>query len=92
MNQIASCNWLRIRERARYDGAIPLAKWPPFCSRNNISRKSKKVNESFLLQNIFRDSKNIFYDFFVEMELEQTRKLKHCNFIDQASSIKMAGH
>ena len=28
----------------------------PFCSRNNISPKSKWVHESFLSQNIFRDS------------------------------------
>ena len=66
-----------ISHPSGHDGAIPLAQSRPFCSRNNISRKSKKVNESFLLQNIFRDSKNIFCDFFVEMELEQTRKLKH---------------
>ena len=46
-----------------------LCDWP-FCSRNNVSPKSKRVHESFLSQDIFRDSKNIFRDFSVGMELE----------------------
>ena len=39
------------------DGAILPARDCPFCSRNNVSPKSKRVHESFLPQNIFRDSK-----------------------------------
>ena len=51
-----------------------LAAWDcPFCSRNKISLKSKRAHESFLSQNIFRDSKNIFCDFSVEMELENEK-------------------
>ena len=45
----------------------------PFCSRNKISPKSKRVHESFLLQNIFRGSKKIFCDFSVGMELENEK-------------------
>ena len=73
----------KLRERARWaksravigypsgqDRAI-LPAWDcPFCSRNKISPKSKQVYESFLSQNIFRDSKMIFCDFSVGMELE----------------------
>ena len=94
----------------------------PFCSRNNISPKFKWVHESFLSQNIFRDSKKIFCDFSVGMELknEKTETRYHScillasfsawkinkfedhffsalyainkSFIDQASSVKMAGY
>ena len=42
-------------------------------SRNKIWPKSKRVHESFLSQNIFRDSKNIFCDFSVGMELENEK-------------------
>ena len=55
------------------DGAILPARECPFCLRNNISRKSKRVYESFLSQNIFRDSKKIFCDFSVGMELENEK-------------------
>ena len=52
------------------DGAILPARDCRFCSGNNISPKFRRVHESFLSQNIFRDSKKIFCDFFVGMELE----------------------
>ena len=55
------------------DGAILPARDCPFCSRDNISPKSKRVHESFLSQNIFRDSKKIFCDFSVGMELENEK-------------------
>ena len=42
----------------------------PFHYRNKISPKSKLVHERFVLKNIFRDSKKIFCDFSVGMELE----------------------
>ena len=50
-----------------------------FCSYNNILPKSKQVHESFLLQNIFHDSKKIFYGFSVgiELENEKTERLHH---------------
>ena len=34
------------------DGALLLPRDCPFCSRNNISPKSKRVDENFLSQNI----------------------------------------
>ena len=55
------------------EGAILPARDCPFCSRNKISPKSKRVHESFLSQNIFRDSKMIFCDFSVGMELENQK-------------------
>ena len=92
------------------DGMILLARDCPFCSRDNISPKSKRVHDSFLSQNIFRYSKNIFCDFSVGMELENVKiETRHHfsiqlasfsvlfmpynkSFIDQASSVKMAGY
>ena len=75
----------KLRERARrsefcvligypsgQDGPILPARDCPFCSRNKIS-KSKRVHESFLLQNIFRGSKKIFCNFSVRMELENEK-------------------
>ena len=64
MNQIPRCDWLP--ERAR--GAILPARDCPFCSRNNILPKLKWVHETFLSQNIFRDSKKIFCDSSVGIE------------------------
>ena len=55
------------------DGGILPARDCAFCSRNKISPKSKQVHESFLSQNIFRDSKKIFCDFSVGMELENVK-------------------
>ena len=55
------------------DGPILLARDCPFCSRNKISPKSKRVRESFLLQNVFRGIKKIFCDFSVGMELENEK-------------------
>ena len=43
--------------RERFLEAILLARDCPFCSRNNNSPKSKRVQESFPSQNIFSDSK-----------------------------------
>ena len=44
-----------------------------FAPANKISPKFKRVHGSFLSQNIFRDSKKIFCDLFVEMELEKEK-------------------
>ena len=66
VNQIPRCDWLP--ERA----TLP-ARDCPFCSRNNILPKFKRVHESFLSQNIFRDSKKIFCDFSVRTELEKEK-------------------
>ena len=44
-----------------------------FVPANKISPKFKRVHESFLSQNIFRDSKKIFCDLFVRMELENEK-------------------
>ena len=41
------------------DRAILPTRDCPFCSRNKISPKSKRVYESFLSPNIFHDSKRI---------------------------------
>ena len=51
---------------------IPRSDW---LSRNNISPQSKWVHESFLPQNIVHDSKKVFCDSSVGMELEK-EKLK----------------
>ena len=45
-----------------------------FVPANKISLKFKRVHESFLSQNIFRDSKKIFCDLFVGMELETQKE------------------
>ena len=55
---------LAIRER-KLDEAILLARDYPFCSR-----RSSRGYESFISQIIFRDSKKIFCDFSVGIELE----------------------
>ena len=44
-----------------------------FVPANKISPKFKRVHESFLSQNIFRDSKKIFCGLFVGMELENEK-------------------
>ena len=62
------------------DRAIMPARDCPFCSRNNISPKSKRVHESFLSSNIFRHSKKIFCDLFVGMELENKKTETRYNF------------
>ena len=69
MNQIPRCDWLPERQ----EGAILPARDCPFCSRNNISPKFKRVHESFLSQNISRESKKIFCGFSVRMELENEK-------------------
>ena len=75
--------WTKSRAVIGYlswqDGAKLPARDCPFCSRNNISPKSRWVHENFLSQNIFRDSKKIFCDFSVRMELknEKTETRSH---------------
>ena len=44
-----------------------------FIPANKISPKFKRVDESFLSQNIFRGSKKIFCDLLVGMELEKEK-------------------
>ena len=73
MNPISRCVWLPERARWRDN-----ARDCPFCSRNNISPKSKRVYESVLSQNIFRDGKKIVCDFSVGMELENEKtEMRH---------------
>ena len=62
------------------DEAILPARDCPFSSRNNISPKSKRVHESFLSQNIFRDSKKIFCDFSVGIEVENEKTKRVITF------------
>ena len=50
-----------------------MERYCPFCSRNIISPKSKRVHESFLSQNVFRDGKKIFCDSSVGVELENEK-------------------
>ena len=50
-----------------------MERYCPFCSRNNISPKSKRVYESSHSQIFFRDSNKIFCDFSVGMELENEK-------------------
>ena len=70
MRRILCSDWLP--ERARWsDTARPGL--PVSFPQTNISPKSKRVHESFLSQNIFRDSKKIFCDLFVGMELENEK-------------------
>ena len=66
MNQILCCDWLH--KQARWSDAACLGL--PILFQNKILLKSKRVHEGFLLQNIFHDSKKIFCDFSVGMELE----------------------
>ena len=71
------------------DGAILPARDCPFCSRNNISPKSKRVHENFLSQNIFRDSKKIFCDFSVGMELENEKTETRYHFCMELASFSV---
>ena len=71
------------------DGAIQPARDYPFCSRNKISLKSKRVHESFLSQNIFCDSKNIFCDFSVGMELGKEKTETRHHFCLQLASFSV---
>ena len=90
-----------LRERARYGEFHVLIGYPseqagailpspdcPFCSRNNISLKSKRVQESFLSQNIFRDSRKIFCDFSVRMELENVKVSNGSGFACGVECVK----
>ena len=59
--------------------------FPFFSSHNNISPKSKQVHDSFLSQNIFRNSKKIFC---VRIELEKLKNEMGLHFfIWQASFL-----
>ena len=59
---------------SRQDEPNPCYSLPrPFCSRNMILPKSELVLESFLSQNILRDSKNIFCQFSVRTEQENEK-------------------
>ena len=60
-----------------HDGVILLTQDCPFCSRNNILPKSKQLYESFLSQNIFRNSKKIFCHFSLGMEIEKNDMHHH---------------
>ena len=74
MRQILCSDWLP--ERARWANiarsGLP-AQDCPFYSYNKISPKSKRVHKNFLLQNNFCDSKKIFCDSSVGMELENKK-------------------
>ena len=65
--------WLARAIRNRQYHSILPARDCPFCSRNKISPKLRRAHENFLSQNIFHDSKRIFYDFSVGMELEKAK-------------------
>ena len=47
--------------------------WLPERARWSDTARSKRVHESFLSQNIFRDNKKIFCDFSVGIELENEK-------------------
>ena len=47
--------------------------WLPERARWIDTARSKRVHENFLSQNIFRDSKKIFCDFYVGIELENEK-------------------
>ena len=64
MNQMPRCD---CGYPSVQDGALQPVRDNPFCSRNNISPKYNRLHESFLSQNIFRDSKKIFCDFSTGM-------------------------
>ena len=70
-------------------GAILPARDCPFCSRNHISPKSKLVHESFLSQNIFCDSKKIFIDFSVGMEVENEKSETRHHFCIELASFSV---
>ena len=71
------------------DGAILPARDCPFCSRNSISPKSKRVHESLLSENIFRDSKKIFCDLSVRMELENEKTQTRYHFFIYLASFSV---
>ena len=81
VNQIPRCDWLPERT------TLP-ARDCPFCSRNNISPKFKQVHKSFLSQNIFRDSKKIFCDFSVGMELKNVKMSNGSGFACGVECVK----
>ena len=51
-----------------------------FVPANKISPKFKRVHESFLSQNIFRDNEKVFCDLFVRMELENEKTERRYHF------------
>ena len=60
------------------DGVILPAQDCPFCSHNDIPLKSKQVLESVRSQNIFGDSKKVFFYFSVRIELGN-EKIETCH-------------
>ena len=81
MNQIPCCGWLP--EWARWPGTILLTRECPFCSRNKMSPKSKRVHEfKVFLRKIFSvKTLKIFCDFSVGMELDRKwQNRKRCTY------------
>ena len=60
-----------------------------FVPANKILPKFKLVHETFLSQNIFRDSKKIFCDLFVRMELENEKTKTSYHFCIQLASFSV---
>ena len=83
MNRIPRSDWLP--ERARWSDTARSGL--PVLFRNNISPKSKRVHESFLSQNISSNSKKIFCDFSVGMELENEKTETRYHFCIQLASL-----
>ena len=65
------------------DGVILLTHDCPICSRNNILPKSKQLYESYLSQNIFRNSKKIVCHFSLGMEIKNEKTDTHHHFYIQ---------
>ena len=63
-----------------------------FLPANIISPKFKRVQESFLSQTIFRDSKKIFCDLFVGMELENEKTETRYHFCIKLASFSVLGN
>ena len=60
-----------------------------FVPANKISPEFKQVHESFLSQNIFCDSKKIFCDLFVGMELENEKTETRHHFCIKLASFSV---
>ena len=60
-----------------------------FVPATKILPKFKRVHESFLSQNIFSDSKKIFCDLFVGMELENEKTETRYHFCIQLASFSV---
>ena len=60
-----------------------------FLPANKILPKFKRMHESFLSQNTFRDSKKIFCDLFVGMELENEKTETRYHFCIRLASFSV---